>query len=74
MDMYIDEHTHHIYSFGQPCLILLTSYMKVTYDNYNTIGINETLRTSLQLFYNCYIGFLCNYPTLNNNNNNNLSF
>lgn len=26
----------------KPCLILLISCTKVTYDNYNTIGINET--------------------------------
>ncbi len=42
MDHYINECTHYIYGFGQPYLILLTSYIIITYDNYNTIGINET--------------------------------
>ncbi len=42
--------------FGQPCLTLLESYTRVTYDIYNTIGINETLinsffATILQLLY-----------------------
>jgi hypothetical protein len=32
---------HRIYNFGQPSLILLASYTKVTYDNYNIIKINE---------------------------------
>lgn len=35
--------SHHIYSFGQSCLTLLTSCMKVMYDNYNTNGMNEAL-------------------------------
>jgi hypothetical protein len=38
---------HYIYSFGQPCLTLLTSCTIVAYDNYNTIGINETLINNL---------------------------
>jgi hypothetical protein len=59
MDMYIDEHTHHIYSFGQPCLILLNC-MKVTYDNYNTTRINETFikdffATNLQLLHSIFV-------------------
>jgi hypothetical protein len=56
MDLYIDEHTHHIYSFGQSSFILLVSCMKVTYDNYNTTRINETFiknffATILQLLH-----------------------
>jgi len=35
--------THCIYDFGQPCLVLLTSNMEATYNNYNTIRINETI-------------------------------
>ncbi len=35
MDLYTYECMHRIYSFGQPCLILLTNCMKVTYNNYN---------------------------------------
>jgi hypothetical protein len=43
MHLTIDECMHGIYGFGQSCLILLASCMKdITYDNYNTIGINET--------------------------------
>ncbi len=43
-------------NLGQPCLTLLTSYTRITYDIYNTIGINETLinnffATILQLLY-----------------------
>jgi hypothetical protein len=33
------QYTH----FGQPHLTLLASYIIVTYDNYNTTKINETL-------------------------------
>ncbi len=40
---------HYIHGFGQLCLILLTSYTKVTYDNYNTSGINETF---IYIFFN----------------------
>jgi hypothetical protein len=42
MDFYIDECTEYIYNFGQPCLTLITSYTIITYDNYNTIQINQT--------------------------------
>ncbi len=56
MDPYTYEHTHCIYGFGQPRLTLLTNYMKVTHDNYNTTWINETFVknffvTTLQLLY-----------------------
>jgi hypothetical protein len=43
MDPYIDECTHCIYGFGQLCLTLLISCMKVSYENYNITRINETL-------------------------------
>ncbi len=46
---------------------MLTSYTRVTYDNYNTTKINEI--TFLQLIYNYYIGVLWNYPTTSYNNN-----
>ncbi len=36
--------------------------------------MKHSLKTSLQVFYNCYIGSLCNYPTFNNNNNSNSNF
>jgi hypothetical protein len=42
MDPYVNEYMHKIYNFSQPCLTLSTSCTKVTYDNYNTIGIYET--------------------------------
>lgn len=42
MDPYTYEHTHCIYGFGQPCLTLLTTCMKVTYDKYNTTWTDET--------------------------------
>ncbi len=56
MDPYIDECTHRIFSFDQPYPTLLTSCIKITYDNYNTTIINETfiidfLATTLQLLY-----------------------
>jgi len=47
----MNECTHCIHGFGQLCLILLTSYTKVTYDNYNTIGINETF---INIFFNIH--------------------
>ncbi len=48
---------------------LLVSCTKITYDDYNTIIINEAFITNfLKLFYNYYIGTLCNYPTSNYNN------
>jgi hypothetical protein len=53
MDPYMDDGTYYIYYFGQPCLTLLTRYTKVTYDNYNIIGINETFISKL----------ICNYFT-----------
>ncbi len=42
------------YGFGQPCLTLLASCMKVTYDNFNITRLNEELinnffATTLQL-------------------------
>ncbi len=45
-----------LYNLDQPGLTLLASYTRVTYDIYNTIGINETLinnffATILQLLY-----------------------
>ncbi len=40
--------------FDQPCPTLLTSCIRITYDNYNTTRINETL----------IINFLCNYFTI----------
>jgi hypothetical protein len=40
MNPFIDECTHHLYNFGQPCLTLLKSYTSVTYDNYNATRIN----------------------------------
>ncbi len=43
MDPCTDECMHYIYGCDQPCLILLTSCMRVTYDNYNTLKIHETL-------------------------------
>ncbi len=43
MDPYMNDYTYQIYGFGQPCLTLLASCMRVTYKNYNTIGINEKL-------------------------------
>jgi len=49
----MDDGTYCIYNFGQPCLILLASYTKVTYDNYNIIGTNETFISKL----------ICNYFT-----------
>jgi len=52
MDLYMNECTHCVHSFGQLYLILLTSYMKVTYDNYNTIGINENLLIFFSTFAN----------------------
>jgi hypothetical protein len=48
----MNECTHCVRSFGQLCLILLTSYMKVTYDNYNTIGTNETFINFFSTFAN----------------------
>jgi hypothetical protein len=39
--------SHHIYNFGQSCLTLLASCMKVTYYNYNTNGMNEALINNL---------------------------
>ncbi len=42
MDLYTSECMHYTYDFGQPCLILLTSCTRITYDNYNTSRINET--------------------------------
>ncbi len=54
MDPYINECTHHIYGFGQPCLILLTSYIIITYDNYNTIGVNENFINNLFNYNNFY--------------------
>jgi len=52
----MDEFMHYIYGFGQPCFILLTSCMKVPYNNCNTIQINEAHRsnfftTTLKLLY-----------------------
>jgi len=43
MDPYTYECTPYIYDFGQPCMTLLSSCMRTTYDNYSTIRINETL-------------------------------
>jgi hypothetical protein len=43
---------------------LVNKLHKSTYDNYNIIGIKETL------INNYYIGFSCNYLITNNNNNN----
>jgi hypothetical protein len=68
MDLYMNESMHNIHGFGQLCLILLISYTKVTYDNYNTTGINETFINiffqHLQILYNYYIGSSCKfYPT-----------
>jgi hypothetical protein len=42
--------------FWSPCLTLVTSYTIITYDNYNTIEINQTFINNffaiiLQLFY-----------------------
>jgi hypothetical protein len=53
MDPYMADATYCIYNFGQPCLTLLASYMKATYDNYNTNGTNETFISKL----------ICNYFT-----------
>ncbi len=53
MDPYMDDGTYCIYNFGQPCLTLLASYTKITYDNYNIIRINER----------CISKFICNYFT-----------
>jgi hypothetical protein len=39
----MDECTHYIYGFGQPCFTLLTSCIKIVYHKYNAIEINETL-------------------------------
>ncbi len=58
--------SHHIYNFGQLCLTLLASCMKITYDNYNTNGMNETLinnffATNLQLLYWIFVQLLNYY-------------
>jgi len=47
MDPYRNDYKHYVYGFSQPCLILLTSYNLITYDNYNTISINETFINNL---------------------------
>jgi hypothetical protein len=52
----MDECMHCIYGFGQLCLTLLASCMKVTYDNYNIPITNETFINNifaaiLQLLY-----------------------
>jgi hypothetical protein len=50
MDPYTNDYTNYIYDFGQLCLTLLASTTRVTYNNYNTIWINEhSLAISLQL-------------------------
>jgi hypothetical protein len=70
--IWMNECTHCIYGFGQPYLTLLASCTRITYDNYNTTRINETLINNVfQLFYYYHIGFSCNYPTISYNNNNN---
>ncbi len=47
MDPYTNERTCNIYNFGQPCLILLASCTRIAYENYNIIGIIESLITNL---------------------------
>ncbi len=49
-----NECMYYIHGFSQPCLILFTSCTTITYDNYNTNGINEAFMinifaTTLQL-------------------------
>jgi hypothetical protein len=39
----MNDYTHHIYNFGQPCLNFLASCTRITYENYNTTRINEAL-------------------------------
>jgi hypothetical protein len=43
MDPYMDECTRCIHGFGQSFFTLLANCMRVTYDNYSTTWINETL-------------------------------
>jgi len=42
MDPFMNDYKHYTYGFGQPCLTLLRNCTWITYENYNTIGINET--------------------------------
>jgi len=67
MNPYMDECTHYIYGFGQPCLILLASCIRIAYHNYNVIEINKALINNY--FDDCFITTSYNN---NNNNNNNL--
>jgi len=39
----MNDYTYQIYGFGQPCLTLLASCIKITYDIYNTTRLNEGL-------------------------------
>jgi len=83
MDLYTNERTHHIYSFGQLCLTLLTSCMKITYDNNNTTRINEALVSNCfatiildicattWLLITIIINIIIIIYILHNNNNNN---
>jgi hypothetical protein len=41
MDPYMNDCMYHIYGFCQPCLILLTSCIRITYDIYSTIQSNK---------------------------------
>jgi hypothetical protein len=47
MNPHTNESTHHIYDFGLPCLTLLSSCIRIIYDNYNTIEINEAFINNL---------------------------
>jgi hypothetical protein len=38
----MNDGMHHIYGSSQPCLTLLVSCKRITYDNYIYIGTNET--------------------------------
>jgi hypothetical protein len=59
MDPYTDECTQCIHGFGQSCLTLLASCMRVTYDNYNTTKVNETLVSNFFANFKINILDLC---------------
>ncbi len=54
MDPNTNECTYNIYNFGQACLTLLASCMRIAYENYNITIIIESLITK----------FFCNYFTI----------